>query len=105
MPKIEKFLVLSTGHLKKETANWLNQIILEDARFVSGMSDERIENGPAVAGYAEFGYFLYCDEEAQHRGWPEDLVAVMKIARRQGTEYLLLDRDAAHIEELESHDW
>jgi hypothetical protein len=26
-----------------------------------------------VAGYAEFGYFLYCDKEAQHHDWPEDL--------------------------------
>ena len=105
MPEIKKFLVFSAGHLKKETANWLNQVILEDARFVSGLSDERIENGPVVAGYAEFGYFLYCDEEAQHHDWPEDLVAVMQNARKQGTEYLLLDRDADHIEELESHDW
>ena len=58
-----------------------------------------------VAGYAELGYFLYCDEEAQHHDWPEDLVAVMQNARNQGTEYLLLDRDADHIEELERHDW
>jgi hypothetical protein len=56
MPEIKKFLVLSTGHLKNETANWLNQVILEDARFISGLSDERIENSPVVAGYAEFGY-------------------------------------------------
>ena len=55
MPEIKKFPVLSTGHLKKETANWLNQVILEDARFVSGLSDERIENGPVVAGYADRG--------------------------------------------------
>ena len=83
MPEIKKFLVLSTGHLKNETVNWLNQIILEDARFISGVSDERIENGPVVAGYAEFGYFLYCDEEAQDRNWPEDLVAVMPASREQ----------------------
>ena len=57
-----------------------------------------------VAGYAEFGYFLYCDEEAQDRNWAEDLVAVMQNARKQGTEYLLLDRDTDHIEGLERHD-
>ena len=104
MPEIKKFLVLSTGHLKKETANRLNRVILEDARFVSGLSDERIENGPMVAGYAELGYFLYCDEEAQHHDWPEDLVAVVQNTRKQGTD-LLLDCDGDHIEELESHDW
>jgi hypothetical protein len=101
MPEIKTFLVLSTGHLKNEIAKWLNQVILEDARFISGLSDERIENSPVVGGYAEFGYFLYCDEEAQDRNWPEDLVAVMQNARKQGTEYLLLDRDVVHIEELE----
>ena len=63
------------------------RVILEDARFVSGLSDERIENGPVVAGYAEFGYFLHCDEDAQHHDWPEDLVAVMQNPREQGTEY------------------
>jgi hypothetical protein len=84
MPEIKKFLVLSTGHLKNETANWLNQVILEDARFISGLSDERIENSPVVAGYAEFGYFLYCDEEAQDRNWPEDLVAVMQKCPQAG---------------------
>src|SRR5262249_23594946 len=99
MPEIRKLLVLSTGHLKKETAEWLNQVILEDAQFVSGLSDERIENGPVIAGHAEFSYFLYCDEEAQERDWPEDLVAVIQSARKQGAEYLLLDRDAVHTEE------
>lgn len=98
---IEKMLVLSTAHVTKETAEWLDKI-------------DWLNEGPAGNTYGTYGWFTYahddntCEPSAPHAPegeYPADLWAVFQKARELGASYVLLDCDATEIDGLPEYDW
>lgn len=95
MTEVTKLLVLSTGHITKETNSLLTII---------DMSEWPCSGGP----YGDYGWFLYAHDENCDEGdqkIPDDLWAVMQFARKEGCNYILLDRDGDTTEELPIYDW
>ena len=94
MAKLEKraILVVSTGHLTKETAEYLNDTPSAKWPFCGGP-------------YADFGWFLYAHDENSDGSIPPDLYAVMQFAKANGCTNVLFDRDADQVEGLPFHEW
>lgn len=101
---IRSFLDLSTGHVSRETSEWLN------ARAQATIEAEHANSEPPVLWVASTGYgwFLYArhDLEILDRiGVPEDLKAVMRLASEMAAEFIMFDRDAPILDNLPFHDW
>ena len=91
---IRCFLDLSSGHLSAETWAWLDAQTTEAA--VRGLGPDA---QAVLAGRMRHGWFVYADAEPGDMV-PGDLAAVLHHARSQGCEYVLLDADAAPLEDL-----
>lgn len=96
--RLEKrqLLVLSTAHISKATADWLD-------------SRDPKTDWPFCGGhYGEYGWTFYCHEsnvgDDDHH-IPDDLFALMVFARGRGCDNLLLDRDGEEVEGLPTFDW
>ncbi|MFJ6784430.1 hypothetical protein [Streptomyces yangpuensis] len=50
------------------------------------------------------GWLMYAPESVEERaaafGWPEELLAIVKLARAHGCAYVLFDADAEETDEL-----
>lgn len=88
-----QMLDLSLGHLSPETLRYL---------------DEQ-DNGDVIPsvilfGKDTYGYFVPIIEdeleELEERGYPEDLINVIRFAAKQGCSWIMLDVDGAIVEEL-----
>jgi hypothetical protein len=95
LPNLEgyKLLALSTGHLTAATAKL--------------MTAAPQDVGVLVATFEE-GFFVSAMRAPDPKhGDPEylSLWTVCEFARKQGYQYLLLDRDADRIAELPDYDW
>jgi hypothetical protein len=85
------FLDLSSGHITKETGDWL------DAK---AWTRETVTRPEAWVGITPYGWFVYADEDGGSPDLPEDLALCMKKARELGAEYILFDCDAPLNTEL-----
>lgn len=94
--RIRRHLVLSTSHIRPSTADLLDQWapMLPEARPL----------GVAEAGYGWFVLTDPLDGEALEMVPPE-LRAAIDFARAQGCRWLLLDRDADCVDELQTFGW
>jgi hypothetical protein len=85
---IEKMLVLSTGHLQHDTCTqWL-----DTAPF-------------AAFTKADYGWFVFVPEDLEEEVVPEELLACFVLARAQGCEWLMFDRDADTLDTLPVFAW
>lgn len=95
--EIQKHLVLSTGHVCRETMEKLNFWAAEpkDAPF-------------SIGNYSEYGWFFRA-LSPDNEGFvelPEDLAAIMRFASDEAhCRYIMLDRDAAAVEDLPYYEW
>lgn len=89
MVEVQKMLVLSTAHISRETA-----LYLDNYQSIGYSKDE-------------YGWFIpITDVDTQYRnGWPDDLWAIRKFAIAHGCSWIMLDRDADTIDGLETWDW
>ena len=83
-PEIAKMLVLSTAHVTRETAEWLNT---ETVGYRKG----------------DYGWIIYTDADPDELA-PE-LVACLEFAKAQGCEWIMFDCDADKIDSLETFEW
>lgn len=93
--EIQRFAVISTGHVSEETSKSLRDTPVEDWPFLGGP-------------YGDYGWFFYAHDENGGTGKdaiPDDLFAVMTWARELGCSYLLLDCDGDTVDELPHYDW
>jgi hypothetical protein len=95
LPNLEgyKLLALSTGHLTEAVSKLLTAAP-EDA-------------GVLVAPF-EYGFFVSAKLAPDPENGPAEyasLWAVCAFARAQGYQYVLLDRDAEVVPELEAYEW
>lgn len=81
-----RVLGLSTGHVTEATARQLDMGAPEFAT---------VECYPTLSGWFVFAGTPAVDEA------PADLRAVLDLARRNAFRWILFDRDARHVDELE----
>jgi len=89
-PNLRNFMDLSTAHLKPSTREWLERV----------SSDQ----GNLSHWVAPYGWFLYCDEENGDDSIPSDAFACMTYARQHGADYILFDRDADQLTDLDVYE-
>lgn len=90
---------LSTAHLTKETADWLwENTDVPIPAYAKTLSDGDIP-----------GYFVcvtgWDDDEETVRALPEDLKAILRIAKQDGYDWIVLDRDEVPYSGLPTYDW
>jgi hypothetical protein len=94
-PNIRAFLDVSNGHLSPETWAWLDAQTTDEA-----VRDPDNKVGTELlGGRTRYGWLVYAHEHATEPV-PADLVAVMRLARGLGCEYVLFDCDAPPTPDL-----
>lgn len=89
---IRAFLDLSTAHLSAATCRTLNSY-------------------DGVTGHeTPYGWLMHVpaedvDELAHSSDWPPELLPIVKLARFNGCDYILFDRDAPETTLLPTFDW
>lgn len=87
---IEKYLDLSTGHVSKETAEWLDENPKDLIMYPKG----------------EYGWIVYAmQEELKSYNYPKDLVKVIKYAKKNGCVWIMFDRDGDQVDKLKLYNW
>jgi hypothetical protein len=92
---VRTFLGVSSGHLSPETWAWLDAQTTDEA---VRDSDSRLAT-ELLGGRARYGWFVYAHENPTEPV-PADLVAVLRLARGLGCEYVLFDTDAPPTPDL-----
>lgn len=89
--EIAKMLTLSTAHIKKETAEFLNNPNSDLIVFAKG----------------EYGWFISGEwiQEELIPDIPEDLIKIVHLAQENECLWICLDRDGEEIEGLPVYKW
>ena len=91
--EISKMLTLSTAHIKRTTADWLDSI----------------QNEIVVYPKDEYGWFIYLStemfEEINLMIVPYDLIVCIQFALDNDCLWLCLDRDGEIVDELDQYNW
>lgn len=97
-------LELSTGHVTKATAEWLDEqgeLAARDPRVVGRWADIHMARHV-------YGWFVWVGQDPPEEV-PEDLPVDLEVcaayARQQGCSWLLFDADAELIPELPKFNW
>lgn len=88
---IRRFLDLSTSHLRKKTCGDLN-------------------GWEGVTAYeTKYGWLMYATAEAEEFAeeyrWPSELLPIVLLARANGCDYVMFDRDGPTVDGLPTWDW
>lgn len=96
MRQVILMLMGSTGNVTKETAEYLDR----------AATNEGSPLGPVTYQKGPYGWFVYAREnEYGVDDVPKDLLAVLKKARENECEWIMLDRDEEPIEGLPVYEW
>ncbi|MPR06316.1 hypothetical protein [Microvirga tunisiensis] len=100
---IKSFLDLSTEHVSKTTADWLDA----QGRLAAAY---RTDADPAPAftiGGTPYGWFISLPAAGgdEGRGVPEDLRKVFDYARKQDVHFILFDQAADTVDGLDTFEW
>lgn len=88
--EIYKMMVMSTGHISKETAELL----------------DRDNVGVVVYPKAEYGWFIVVSDWWDiEQTIPEDLKQCLAYAEKNGCDWLCLDYDAELYPDIPSYNW
>lgn len=115
MPEIDKHLVLSTGHVHKDDAEYLNNEATFPTNDHSDMAFTKTEYGWTLfVNYseetiAEYDGRLYPWDISISsdiiREWKTDFNAISDMAREYGCKYVTFDRDGPIEEGLAQYEW
>lgn len=89
------FLDVSSGHLSPATWSWLDAQTTDEAL----RDPDSILATELFGGRTRYGWFVYAHDHPIS-AVPDDLAAVMRLARNLGCEYVLFDSDAPPTPEL-----
>jgi len=94
--EIHKMLVISTGHVSKETAKLLEGEAFEDSHEL-----------PLTFTWGDYGWLIYAQADPQEpEGFPADLQACMDFSKKHGCQWLRLDCDGEPADGLKYFgDW
>jgi hypothetical protein len=93
-------LSVSTQHISKETADWLNE-----QGKINALAYEKEVQAEIHVGSHGYGWIVYCHDDGTD-GYPKDLVEVLDFAVcRQQCNYVNLDSAGEEWDELKEYDW
>ena len=100
--EIAKMLTISTAHIRKETAEFIDKVC-ED----NNLSNLGVYNKTAkyIGSIEHYGWFIYCNVDLPDLNVPKDLLKVMCFARDNNCDWLCLDRDGEIIDGLDEYEW
>lgn len=97
--EIAKMLVLSTAHLSEQTC----LAYLPDCR------PGKVLEEPIIAfEKGEYGWFVHVSEapaDSEGPDVPLELRSAIHVARREGCQWIMFDRDGDTIDELPTYEW
>lgn len=102
MAEVVKMLVLSTGHLQKETAE-----VLELAHTTEEFGDPEWLTG-LVSDKHEHGWQIWCGQSLEPTAledYPEEIKGAIKLARFLGCDWIRYDSDAEYTTHLPYWVW
>lgn len=95
-----RMLSVSTSHISRKTADWLNE-----QGEINATSHETGKMAVLHIGAHGYGWFIYCHDDGTE-DYPADLVRVMDYARKNHKcEYVNLDADGYEWSDLEEYEW
>lgn len=96
---VRKMLSVSSAHICKATADWLNlQGEINAASHHTGRA------APVHVASHGYGWILYCGEV--FGDYPADLAGLLAWARdKHGCDYVDIDSDGVDYDDLEQYDW
>jgi hypothetical protein len=94
---IRQFLDLSTAHVSQAAQTWLNVYAAENYEDGGDVETRHVASHSC-------GWWMWAGEEGT-TGIHEDLLPVCLLARANGCDYILFDRDAEQIADLPIYDW
>ena len=102
--KITKMLTISTAHVKKETAKFIDDVCKNNALSNLIVYDKTAHYGVLSE---EYGWFIYCNVDLEDLNVPEDLLKVMCFTRDNDCDWLCIDRDGKVISSkyLDVYEW
>ena len=100
-PEFTRMVTVSTAHVTEETANMLEKASHGDLDLPTMTVYEKKFNGTTPVGY--FIYLCVKPEQIDPNGLPEDLVALVNLAKFCGAGMVCLDGDGPEVEGLPSY--
>jgi len=94
---IRQFLDLSTAHITAQTNHLLTALCETDEWPFYG----EVPN----VNNLHYGYLIHVHCDPANTEWPDDLKAVVALARKSKCDYIMLDRDADQLDNLPVYDW
>ena len=91
--EVSKMLTVSTAHITEDTNR-----LLANEPYTDGMQLSVFEK-------ADFGWFIYVNDDLENRNIPDDLRACLELAKENGCKWLCLDCDGDTVDELEEYEW
>lgn len=99
---ITKMLTISTAHITKETAKFIDNVCKDNNLSNLIVYDETAHYNGCTEQY---GWFIYCNADLSDLNVPKDLLKVMCFARDNDCDWLCLDRDAEIVDSLDKYEW
>ena len=101
---ISKMLNVSTAHITKETAEFIQKVCKNYNLSKLIVYDKSLNYDGCTEIY---GWFIYCKVNCTDLDVPKDLIKIMCFARDNGCEWLCLDRnyDVIENEYLDVYEW
>ena len=98
---IAKMITVSTCHIRRETAEEIDELIEKGERPF----------GLVIYPKGEYGWFIYVsseeyrDESEDIKETPDDLTECIMLAKKNGCVWLAIDRDGEEDPSLTSYEW
>ena len=87
--EIDRMLTLSTAHICQDTAEKMENHLLDLTIYEKG----------------KYGWIIYVDPEIAGKKIPQDLSSILKTAEKAGCTWLCLDCDGEKIKNLPTYEW
>lgn len=99
--EITKMLTISTAHVKKESAKFIDNVCKNNALSNLIVYDKTAHYGVLSE---EYGWFIYCNVDLEDLNVPEDLLKLIKFTKNNHCDWLCLDRDAEIVDGLDFYE-
>jgi hypothetical protein len=100
--EISKMLTISTCHITKETAKFIDNVCKDNNLSILIVYDKSAKYSDCTEKY---GWFIYCNVALPDLNVPEDLLKVMCFTRDNNCDWLCLDRDGEVVDGLDVYEW
>ena len=99
---IAKMLTISTAHIKKETAEFIDSVCKDNGLSNLIVYDKTVRFNDYMEVY---GWFIYCNVALPDLNVPEDLLKAMCFTSDNNCDWLCIDRDGDVVDDLDEYEW